>query len=382
MYRVRSTPALIAVLILICLVSPTRWAYGAQEGLEGFVDRRVMTSYRLQPGESIDLDGALNESFWEGVEPATDFIQVEPDNGVPSTELTEVRIVYTDDALYMGVTCFDSDPSQMMGNTMLRDAALSSGDRFMWVFDTYLDERSGYFFEINPSGSMGDSLVLAGGGQQRAWDGIWTARIRRTDVGWIAEIEIPFRTLSFDPAGAAWGINFQRTVRRKNEESIWNGYARNQNLRTMPNAGLMVGLSEVSQGIGLDIKPYVVGSGLYDTRRPDPNNRTLYTGDTGVDLVYNITPSLRANFTVNTDFAETEVDDRQVNLTRFPLRFPEKREFFLEGSNYFGLVAPLDVFFSRRIGLNQGLPQRIEYGVKLAELLSKVVFRRLIQAAA
>ena len=350
------------LMISILLTAPLD---ASQRILEDFADRRLMSAYRLGPGEAIDLDGVLDETLWERPEPASDFIQVDPDNGAPATERTEVRIVYSENALYMGVICYDSSPEGMMGNTMLRDAALSSGDRFMWVFDTYLDERSGYFFEINPSGSMGDSLVFPAGEQQRAWDGIWTARIRRTEIGWIAEIEIPFRTLNFNPDGAAWGINFQRTVRRKNEESIWNGFARNQDLRTMSNAGLLTNVSEVDQGIGLDVKPYVVGSGLYDSRRPDPNNQALYTGDTGVDFVYAVTPNLRASFTLNTDFAETEVDDRQVNLTRFPIRFPEKREFFLEGSNYFDLATPFQAFFSRRIGLNQGVPQRIEYGAKL-----------------
>ncbi len=342
----------------------------SQRSLEDFADRRLLSAYRLGPGESIDLDGVLDEALWERPEPASDFVQVDPDNGAPATERTEVRIVYSDNALYMGVICYDSSPEGMMGNTMLRDAALSSGDRFMWVFDTYLDERSGYFFEINPSGSMGDSLVFPAGEQQRAWDGIWTARISRTDIGWIAEIEIPFRTLNFNPDGTAWGINFQRTVRRKNEESIWNGFARNQELRTMSNAGLLTGVSEVNPGIGLDVRPYIVGSGLYDSRRPDPANQTLYTGDTGLDFVYAVTSNLRASFTLNTDFAETEVDDRQVNLTRFPIRFPEKREFFLEGSNYFDLATPFQAFFSRRIGLNEGVPQRIEYGAKLTGQVS------------
>ena len=351
--------------MLFCLTVATPRAHAAQQNLEAFENRRTMSAYRLQPGESIDLDGILDEEVWGRAEPASDFVQVEPDNGTPATERTEVRVVYTDDALYMGVICYDSNPDGMMGNTMLRDAALSSGDRFMWVFDTYLNERSGYFFEINPSGSMGDSLVLAGGNQERSWDGIWTARIRRTDVGWIAEIELPFRTLNFNPDGAAWGINFQRTVRRKNEESIWSGFARNQSLGTMPNAGLLVGLSEISQGIGFDIKPYVVGSALYDSRRPNPDNQTLYTGDTGVDFVYSVTPNMRAIFTINTDFAETEVDDRIVNLTRFPILFPEKREFFLEGSNYFRLPVPVNAFISRRIGLNDGVPQRVEYGAKM-----------------
>ena len=361
------------VLIFVLLIGSSGLEGAAQEGISGFEDRRTMTAVRIPDGVSIDLDGRLDEAAWELASPATDFVQIEPDNGSPATERTEVYIIYTDSTLYMGVIAYDSEPTQLKGNTMARDAFLSADDRFMWIFDTYLDERTGYFFEINPSGAMGDSLVGGGGGNggggggnsARAWDGIWTARVRQSEIGWVAEIEMPVRTLNFDPSGQAWGINFQRTVRRKNEEMIWNGFARNATLRQMSNAGLVTGLERLNQGVGLDISPYAVGSTLYDSRVTDPNNRTSYTGDAGVDFVYSVTPSLRANFTINTDFAETEVDTRQVNLTRFPLRFPEKREFFLEGNNFFTMADFGDTFFSRRIGLNEGLPQRIEYGAKL-----------------
>ena len=351
---------LLFLILALLLAVP---AESQQELPAEFQDRRVMTAMRLEPGESIEMDGRLDEAVWKRAAPAAGFIQVDPNNGAPPTEATEVHIAFNENTLYMGVICRDSEPDKMMGNTMLRDAALGAGDRFMWVFDPYLDSRSGYFFEINPSGAMGDAIVLPGGGQERAWDGIWVARVTHSEEGWIAEIEVPFRTLNFDPNGQAWGINFQRTVRRKNEESMWNGFARNQNLRQMSNAGLVVGLSEISQGVGFDIKPYVVGSALAEPGRGLAGNS--FKGDAGVDFIYSVTPSLRASFTINTDFAETEVDQRQVNLGRFPLRFPERREFFLEGSNYFNLSGYGDAFFSRRIGLNQGLPQRIDYGAKM-----------------
>jgi hypothetical protein len=332
----------------------------------GLEDRRVMTAHRMNDGESIELDGVLDEAAWGRAVPASEFIQVDPVNGVPPTEPTEVTIVYNENNLYMGVMAYDSDPNGMRGNTMLRDAFLSADDRFMWVFDTYLDARTGYFFEINPSGAMGDALLQNGGSENvREWDGIWTAKIVQTDIGWIAEIEIPFRTLNFDPNNESWGINFQRTVRRKAEESVWTGYERNTNLRTLSNAGLVTGLSDISQGVGLDIRPYVVGSASHDAHIANVNQRNDFSGASGVDFIYNITPSLRADFTINTDFAETEVDERQVNLTRFPLRFPEKRQFFLEGRNFFGLSGYDDAYFSRRIGLNDGRPQRVDYGAKV-----------------
>ena len=241
----------------------------------------------------------------------------------------------------------------------------------MWSIDTYLDERTGYFFEINPSGAMGDGIIGGGGGgrgagspgpNNKAWDGIWTARVNRNDQGWSAEVEIPFKTLNFDPNAQAWGINFQRTIRRKDEKIRWNSFARNRQLNTMTEAGLVVGISEISQGLGLDVKPYFVGRA---TAEPAAGTNSTYLGDVGGDFFYNITPNLRANFTVNTDFAETEVDDRQVNLTRFPLRFREKREFFLQGDNFFNFSGERDAFFSRRIGLNDGEIQPIDFGLKL-----------------
>ena len=331
--------------------------------------RRNISAVRLDTGESIHLDGRLDEPGWQRALPAADFKQQEPDNGAPATERTEVRVVFDQHRLYLGVLCFDSQPSQVLANQMQRDQSLDSDDRFMWTIDTYLDARSGYYFEINPSGAMGDGLVGAGTDSlNRQWDGIWIARVRRSEVGWTAEIEIPFQTLNFDAGRTMWGINFQRTVRRKNEEAFWSGHARNQGLFRMASAGLLTDLSGISQGLGLDFKPYMIATGNEAPGRGDPGLR----GDmnTGLDIFYNLTPSLRTNLTVNTDFAETEVDQRRVNLTRFPLFYPEKRDFFLEGSSFFDFsrepgnaIVP---FFSRRIGIDaSGTPQKIDWGLKL-----------------
>ena len=267
----------------------------------------------------------------------------------------------------MGVTAFDSEPDKWLGFQRRRDEFLQSDDRFMWRIDTFLDERSGYFFEMNPSGLMADA-VFGVNGMNRAWDGIWNARVHHSEIGWTIEIEIPFRTLNFDPTNDTWGINFQRTVRRKNEDSIWMGWSRNQGLGRMTNAGRVTGINEVSQGVGLDVKPY----GLFAADRspirpggwhPDP--------DAGLDFFYNPTPGLRANLTINTDFAQTEVDQRQVNLTRFSLFFPERRDFFLDGATYFDFASnniggeQVQPYFSRRIGLSEAAtPQRIDYGTK------------------
>ena len=346
---------------------------GAQAPQAGPTDRRTIVAVRMNGDESIQLDGLLEEPIWQRSLPATEFVQQDPVHGGAPTERTEVRIVFDEEHFYMGVICFDSEPDKLLGNTMKRDEFLQADDRFMWVIDTFLDARTGYFFEMNPSGLMADSLMGTGGSNERAWDGIWDARVLRSEIGWTIEIEIPFRTLNFDPNGSSWGINFQRSIRRKNEENLWTGHARNQGLRHLPSAGLVTGITEVSQGLGLDVKPYLVGTLDSELGPGEPTNDG--DADVGFDLFYNLTPGLRANLTVNTDFAQTEVDQRRVNLTRFSLFFPEKRDFFLDGSTFLNFylarshqnsIAPAQPFFSRRIGLDEnGEPQKIDFGVKL-----------------
>ena len=336
----------------------------AQEPLAA--DQRPTVRAHAMPDDAtLVIDGVLDEAVWADALPATDFLQRDPNNGAPATERTEVRIVFDRDRIVLGVTCYDSEPGRLLGNQMQRDQPFAGDDRFMWSLDPYLDGRSGYFFEINPSGAMGDGLITdVNGGVNKSWDGIWLARIRRSDIGWTAEIEIPFKTLNFNPANDAWGANFQRTVRRKQEESYWTGWRRNEGLNRMANAGRIVGLTGITQGIGLDIRPYALGGALQAPGRGVAGTEGQF--EAGADFFYNLTPALKVNFTVNTDFAETEVDQRQVNLTRFPLFFPEQRQFFLDGLNFFafppGNASP---FFSRRIGLNEGQPQRILYGARM-----------------
>jgi Domain of unknown function (DUF5916)/Carbohydrate family 9 binding domain-like len=334
----------------------------------------TLVAVPLQPGERITVDGRLDERPWSRALPATDFRQMDPDNGAPATERTEVRVLYDRRNLYIGVTCFDDEPNGLMANTMQRDQPLASGDRFMMSIDTYLNGRTGYFFEINPAGAMGDGLIVPGGGGSlgagvnKQWDGIWTVIVRRSQIGWTAEYQIPFKTLNFDPNRTEWGINFQRSVKRKNEESLWTGWARNQGVRRMSNAGRLVGLTGLTQGVGVDVTPYVVGSLSAQPGRGAPAKDT--NGTTGLDLSYNPTTGSRANLSLNTDFAQTEVDSRIVNLTRFPVSFPEKRDFFLEGATFFDFSrepdATVQPFFSRRIGLDAaGQPQTIDVAGKL-----------------
>jgi hypothetical protein len=326
----------------------------------------TLEAVRLAEGEAVRVDGVLDEAVWSRAAVATDFRQQDPDEGAPATERTEVRVVYDRDHLYIGALLADREPSRVLGTQMERDAGLGADDRFMLILDTFLDGRTGYFFEINPAGLMGDGLLSGGGAVNKSWDGIWEARVVRGDHGWSAEIRIPFRTLNFDPSLEAWGINFQRTVRRRNEESLWSGHGRNQGLFSPAHAGRLTGVRDVSQGLGLEVTPYAVAAveqapGLTDAATATP-------ADVGVDLTYSITPGLRASVTVNTDFAEAEVDQRRVNLTRFPISFPERRDFFLEGSSVYSFAASSGPtpYFSRRIGLAAGQRVPIRWGARLA----------------
>ena len=338
-------------------------AASAQESDVMNSGRRTMTAERMQEDERIVLDGVLDEPAWTRAQHGGEFVMQDPVLGGTPTERTEIRVVFNRDHLYIGATMFDSEPDKLKGNTRKRDEFLSADDRFMWTMDTFLNQQTGYFFEMNPAGLMADALMGPGGTNAREWDGIWNARVKQSDIGWVVEIDIPFRTLAFDPNAPAWGINFQRTVRRKNEELLWTGHQRNQGLRRMATAGLLVGLKDVTQGLGLELKPYASGN-LADAPGRSPAVTRNGEANVGGEVTYNFTPSLRGVASINTDFAETEVDQRLVNLTRFPLFLPERRTFFLDGATFFDFANR--AFFSRRIGLDaRGQPQRIDIGTKV-----------------
>ena len=346
---------------LVLLASPL----AAQTSSPPATDK-VIRAHRLAPGERPVLDGWVDDSLWQRIAPTTDFLMQEPVEGGAPSERTEVRIAYDADFLYIGAMLFDADPDGIKAFQKRWDQSLATDDRFMWILDTYGDRRNAYFFEINPAGLMGDGLMRTGQGTtfNKAWNGIWRAWVQVGAEGWSAEIRIPFRTLNFDPDSESWGINFQRTIRRKNEELVWSGEKRSQGLFRPQNAGTLVGLRDASQGLGLEVIPYALG-----TQRVvrEPATPARYESRAGVDINYSITPNLRAGFTVNTDFAETEVDDRQVNLTRFPLVFPERRAFFLEGASVFSFAPSSfpNPFFSRRIGLSAGRPVPVLGGARL-----------------
>ncbi len=319
--------------------------------------------------KDIILDGRLDESFWSQIEGISDFKMTEPTEGGDPSERTVIKIAYDENYLYIGATFYDSDPSGIKSFQRRRDAPLSTDDRFMWIIDTFLDGRNAYFFEINPGGLMGDGVLVSGQGVSfnKNWDGIWRPWTYIGDFGWSCEVRIPFLSMNFDPSSDTWGINFQRTIRRKNEELVWSGHQRNLGLFRPQNAGRLTGLKGISQGVGLEVVPYV----KLDRARNEQEDGVSYTENTsftgGADINYNITSGLKASITINTDFAETEVDNRQVNLTRFPLFFPERRDFFLEGANIYQFAPSSGIrpYFSRRIGLEGGNPIPINYGGRL-----------------
>jgi hypothetical protein len=332
-------------------------------------------AYRLADGEDIDVDGRLDDGAWGSAMPVSDFTQRDPvEGGTPSQE-TVVRIAFNSDDLYIGVMLYD-DPDGIIANQRERDAFLYSDDKFAWVLDTFNNGRTGYNFEVNPAGAMTDGLITGsggsgfgggggfGGGVNRSWDGIWEARVQRLDDGWSVEVRIPFRTVNFDPSADSWGINFQRSIERYQEEIIWRGYRRNQGLNRLVNAGVVTGLSGMTQGIGLEAVPSGIAAWQNTPANEDPHE---FPVDVSLDLNYSVTPSLRASLSFNTDFAEVEADERRVNLTRFPLFFPERRDFFLEGSSVFTFAPSSNVnpFFSRRIGLEAGEQIPINIGTRI-----------------
>ena len=315
------------------------------------------------------IDGRLDDEVWKAAEPLTDFVQANPTEGAPATERTEVRILFDDDAVYIGAMLFDSDPEAIFATDARRDSGLDDTDSFRVVFDTYHDLQNGFVFGTTPAGLEYDGqLSNAGGGgggggggpQLRArtgsgggfnvnWDSSWTVATRVGDDGWSAEFAIPLRTLRYGSSPQTWGINLQRNIRRKREEVYWSPVARIYNLYRLSSAGELHGL-ELRSPRNFKVIPYALGAGGRDY---SVQTETDSDFDVGLDAKVGITPSLNLDLTYNTDFAQVEVDDQQINLTRFNLFFPEKRPFFLENAGNFsmGRGSSVDLFFSRRIGI-------------------------------
>jgi len=328
----------------------------------------------VERAPSVDGD-VLGDPAWEGVEPATGFWQNTPDEGQASTEKTEVYVVYTSDTLYFGVVCYDRTPDDIIVASSRRDSSLVETDSFQLILDTYRDEKTGFVFGTNPVGIEYDGQVTQegeGGGFGTAggfninWDGDWDVRAQISEIGWSAELAIPFRTLRYPKNTVqGWRVNFQRNIRRRNEQAYWSPLPRQYNLYRLSMAGNMESF-EVPRQNNLKVLPYVLGVG---TREGVEGSSAEGDSDVGLDVKYSLTPSLTLDGTINTDFAQVEVDELQINLDRFNLFFPEKRPFFLENAGYFTVGVPqeIELFYSRRIGLGaDGEIVPIDWGLRMS----------------
>jgi hypothetical protein len=312
------------------------------------------------------MDGTLGDPLWSRAIPIRNFLQREPYEGQTPTEKTEVRILYTKRAVYFGITCFDSNPKGIIATELRRDVSQELGDNFEIVIDSAHDRRNAYVFQINPLGTQRDALITEEQVTERdlgdgdpGWDGVWTSEARIAASGWTATIAIPFATLNFmQSRDVSWGINFKRFIRRKNEENLWSGWRRVYGVARISQAGELRGISDIGSGRLFIVKPYALtgfshfppdaaGTGLM------PGTRALHTS--GVDVKFGLRSNLVANITVNTDFADADVDTQQFNLTPYKLFYPEKRQFFLENAGVFNF--PLGgggdlIFFSRQLGID------------------------------
>jgi hypothetical protein len=341
--------------------------------------RTARTARAIRVDSAPVIDGDLNEEVWRTAEPIGDFVQSEPAEGQQASERTEVRIVYNDTTLYVSVMCYDAEPGGILVTDSRRDSDLGETDSFQFILDTYHDKQNGFVFGTNPAGIEYDGQVSnegsgggnAGGGFNRNWDGAWEVRTRIEDNGWSAEFAIPLRTLRYAAAKPqVWGVNFSRNIRRKRELVYWSPVSRVYNIHRLSSGGELHGL-ELETPRNFKFTPYILGTALRDYLKVQPGEkvRTDYDKDVGFDVKFGLTPSLNLDFTYNTDFAQVEVDEQQINLTRFNLFFPEKRPFFLENAGLFavGRAETIDLFFSRRIGIHSsGAPVPIVGGTRVS----------------
>jgi len=321
------------------------------------------------------IDGKIDEAVWKNAEVLTDFHQTRPIDGAEPSEPTEVFLLYDDDALYIAARMYDSEPNRVSAPTVRHGQGLGRDDRIVIILDPFHTGRGAYRFETNANGIRHDALYDSVSSFESAWTVIWDSAADYFEGGWEAEIAIPFKTLSFDPTIDTWGFNFGRGIRRRGEEIAWVSRNRSYNASILGSA---TGFQGMDQGMGLDIVPAIT---VNRQKTFDPSS-TENNFEPSLDIFYKVTPSLNASLTINTDFSAAEVDDRQVNLSRFSLFFPEKRDFFLNDSDLFTFGRIDDIsnqassrsaanngrpFFSRSLGLSStGQPVDLEYGGKLS----------------
>ena len=330
----------------------------------------------VRTDDPISIDGRLDEEAWNAATVITDLHQILPVEYSEPSQRTEFLVLYDDDALYLAARMYDDQPDRVVAKVLRQGGQSWLDDQFNIILDPFNDKRSGYRFQVNPNGVWEEGLFRGGDQMQWEWSGIWQAAATRNDQGWIAETRIPFKTVSFHPDNDTWGINLNRRIARNNESVGWVSRNRTQNPGI---SGEITGLFGLDQGLGLDVVPSVTAN----SRRRFSSGTENSEFEPSLDLFYKVTPALNASLTVNTDFSATEVDDRQVNLTRFGLFFPEQRDFFLQDADIFefGRISQREQgspfarplaenarpFFSRTIGLSaRGQPVDLEAGGKLS----------------
>lgn len=318
--------------------------------------------------EQIKLDGKLNEACWLNAPIIENFTQREQNEGEPATERTKIAVVYTTNEIYFGIWCFDKEPDKISAQQMARDFSWRSDDNVEIIISPFNDNRNGYLFVTNPNGAMADVWIGDEGEDfNKDWNGVWDVAVERNEKGWFAELVIPFTTLKFKKESEqVWGINFERNIRRKREQLLWQGWSRLYEIERISQGGKLTGISNIKQGTKIELMPYVLGGVQL------VNNEVKTTEKIGGEVNIDITPTLKLNFSVNTDFAQVEADRKRINLTRFSLFYPEKRQFFLEGKNNYEMnVGRARTFYSRRIGIDQNTVVPIIGGVRFFGKLNK-----------
>ena len=383
-----------SILLAVCTLkpAPAQQRSGTPQQLG---PRKRIRAYRV--AQPPTLDGKVIEGMWDAIPPASDFIQQEPAEGAAATERTEVRIGFDDNNLYFGIICFDSQPDHIVVAQNRRDGSLTDTDSIQILLDTFHDRQNAFVFGTSPTGIEYDAQVSKAGqtdqgvfrsgggngqtGAQSAgatsvnlnWDAVWQTAAQITTRGWEAEIVIPFHSLRYLPGkDRLWGMQIMRNLRRHNEQSFWSPVSRAFGVTQVDAAGELEGLDLRFQR-DLRLLPYVLG-GVKQDFTGAQKDETQAVHRAGIDVKYSLTPSLTLDATVNTDFAQVEVDEQQVNLTRFDIFFPEKRAFFLENSGIFdfGTARETEIFFSRRIGIDDsGAEIPIDAGVRLSGYLGR-----------
>lgn len=318
--------------------------------------------------ESIKLDGKLNESCWLNATFIENFTQREQNEGAPATEKTWIAVVYNDNEIYFGIWCFDSEPNKISAQKMARDFFWGSDDNVEIMISTFNDNRNGYLFVTNPNGALADVWVGDEGKDfNKDWNGVWDVAVERNEKGWFVEMVIPFSTLKFKKDNTQiWGINFERNIRRKKEQLLWQGWSRLYDVEKISQGGKLLGIKNIKQGKKIEFLPYILGGFEFS------ESQTSSTSKIGGEVNFDITPTLKLGVTVNTDFAQVESDRQQINLSRFSIFYPEKRQFFLEGKNYYDMdVGRVNLFYSRRIGIEESNEVPIIGGMRFFGKLNK-----------